>query len=66
MRYIMTNLDHERLTIAVDVTRQARVTCSTAFGYCLKREAFGKTLMDQPVIHNRLTRVGAELKTLQA
>ncbi|PYI03968.1 putative acyl-CoA dehydrogenase [Aspergillus sclerotiicarbonarius CBS 121057] len=66
MRMIMTNFNHERLSIAVGVTRQARVALSSAFQYCLKREAFGKTLMDQPVVRHRLAKAGAELETLWA
>lgn len=66
MRIIMTNFNHERLVIAVGATRQARVALSTAFGYCLKREAFGKTLMDQPVVRHRLAKAGAELETMYA
>jgi acyl-CoA dehydrogenase len=66
MRYVMTNFNHERLTIAVGVARQARVALSAAFEYCMKREAFGKTLMDQPVVRHRLAKAGAELETLQA
>lgn len=66
MRYIMTNFNHERLTIAVGVTRQARVGLAAAFEYCLKREAFGKTLMDQPVVRHRLAKAGAELETMWA
>ncbi|KAK2756522.1 hypothetical protein FQN54_005415 [Arachnomyces sp. PD_36] len=66
MKYIMTNFNHERLSIAVGVTRQARVALSTAFEYCLKREAFGKVLMDQPVVRHRLAKAGAELETLSA
>lgn len=66
MRIIMTNFNHERLTIAVSVTRQARVALSTAFQYCLKREAFNKTLMDQPVVRHRLAQAGAELETMHA
>jgi acyl-CoA dehydrogenase len=66
MKMIMNNFNHERLTIAVGVTRQARVTLSTAFAYCLKREAFGKTLMDQPVVRHRLAKAGAELETMWA
>lgn len=50
MRYIMTNFNHERFNIVVNVTRQSRVALSAAFEYCLKREAFGKTLMEQPVV----------------
>ncbi|KAL4756973.1 acyl-CoA dehydrogenase family protein [Aspergillus foveolatus] len=66
MKMIMNNFNHERLTIAVGVTRQARVALSTAFSYCLKREAFGKTLMDQPVVRHRLAKAGAELETMWA
>jgi acyl-CoA dehydrogenase len=66
MKYIMTNFNHERLTIAVGVTRQARVALSSAFEYCLKREAFGKSLMDQPVVRHRLAKAGAELESLSA
>ena len=66
MRIIMTNFNHERLVIAVGVTRQARVALSAAFSYCLKREAFGKTLMDQPVVRHRLAKAGAELESMWA
>jgi acyl-CoA dehydrogenase len=66
MKYIMTNFNHERLTIAVGVTRQARVALSSAFEYCLEREAFGKSLMDQPVVRHRLAKAGAELESMSA
>lgn len=64
--YILTNFNHERLVIAVGVVRQARVALSAAFSYCLKREAFGKKLMDQPVVRHRLAKAGAELETMYA
>ncbi|MCJ1431373.1 hypothetical protein MMC27_000725 [Xylographa pallens] len=63
MKYIMTNFNHERLTIAIGVTRGARVALAAAFEYCLKREAFGKTLMDQPVVRHRLAKCGAMLES---
>lgn len=66
MKYIMTNFNHERLTIAVGVTRQARVALSAAFEYCLRREAFGKSLMEQPVVRHRLAKAGAELESMSA
>ncbi|KAL2003421.1 hypothetical protein VTN02DRAFT_3931 [Thermoascus thermophilus] len=66
MRYIMTNFNHERLVVSVGVTRQARVGLAAAFEYCLKREAFGKKLMDQPVVRHRLAKAGAELETTWA
>ncbi|KAL3472605.1 acyl-CoA dehydrogenase/oxidase [Aspergillus californicus] len=66
MKLVMNNFNHERLTISVGVTRQARVALSSAFAYCMKREAFGKTLMDQPVVRHRLAKAGAELETMWA
>ncbi|KAK5073939.1 hypothetical protein LTR64_006921 [Lithohypha guttulata] len=66
MRYVMTNFNHERLTIAVGVARQSRVALSSAMAYVLKREAFGKALIEQPVVRHRLAKAGAELETLQA
>ncbi|KFZ09251.1 hypothetical protein V501_05657 [Pseudogymnoascus sp. VKM F-4519 (FW-2642)] len=63
MIYIMQNFNHERLTIAIGVNRQSRVALSAAFEYCLKREAFGKCLMDQPVVRHRLAKAGAVLES---
>ncbi|GAB7339075.1 hypothetical protein MBLNU457_5731t1 [Dothideomycetes sp. NU457] len=62
MKYIMMNFNHERMTIAIGATRQARVALSAAFEYCLKREAFGKTLMEQPVVRHRLAKCGIQLE----
>ncbi|EON61393.1 hypothetical protein W97_00607 [Coniosporium apollinis CBS 100218] len=66
MRYIMTNFNHERLQIAIGATRQARVALSAAFEYVMKREAFGKALIEQPVVRHRLAKAGALLESLQA
>ncbi|EKG19592.1 Acyl-CoA oxidase/dehydrogenase type 1 [Macrophomina phaseolina MS6] len=66
MKYIMTNFNHERLTIAIGTTRYARVAVASAMDYVMKREAFGKTLIEQPVVRHRLAKVGAELESLQA
>lgn len=63
MKYIMTNFNHERLTIAVGATRQARVALGSAMEYVMKREAFGKALIEQPVVRNRLARAGALLES---
>ena len=34
--------------------------------YVMRREAFGKTLVEQPVVRHRRAKAGAELETLQA
>ncbi|KAL5319693.1 hypothetical protein ACEPPN_012749 [Leptodophora sp. 'Broadleaf-Isolate-01'] len=62
MKFIMQNFNHERLTISISVNRISRVALSDAFDYCMKREAFGKTLMDQPVVRHRLAKCGADLE----
>lgn len=59
MQYIMTNFNHERLSISIGATRQSRVAVSTAFEYVMKREAFGKPLIEQPVVRHRLAKAGA-------
>ena len=63
MKYIMTNFNHERLTISIGATRQARVALAAAFEYVLRREAFGKTLVEQPVVRHRLAKAGALLES---
>ncbi|KAF1972865.1 short-chain specific acyl-CoA dehydrogenase mitochondrial precursor [Bimuria novae-zelandiae CBS 107.79] len=63
MRYIMTNFNHERLTIAIGATRSARVALAAATEYVMKREAFGKALFEQPVVRQRLARCGAMLES---
>lgn len=66
MKMITRNFNHERLAISIGVVSSARAALSAAFAYVLKREAFGKPLMDQPVIRNRLARAGAELESISA
>ena len=64
MKYAMSNFNHERMAVCVSVTRQSRVALDATFKYCLKREAFGKPLMEQPVVRKRLAKCGAEIETL--
>ncbi|KIW84654.1 hypothetical protein Z517_00042 [Fonsecaea pedrosoi CBS 271.37] len=66
MKMITNNFNHERLAIVVGITRISRVALSAAFEYVMKREAFGKPLIEQPVVRNRLARCGAELESLSA
>ncbi|CEJ94345.1 hypothetical protein VHEMI09883 [[Torrubiella] hemipterigena] len=66
MKMIMRNFNHERLTICLGSARTARVAISAAFAYVLKREAFGKPLMDQAVVRHRLAKCGAEVEELSS
>jgi acyl-CoA dehydrogenase len=63
MRYVMTNFNHERMSIAVAMARLCRVALSSAFAYVLKREAFGAPLVAQPVVRHRLAKAGALLES---
>ena len=45
------------------VTTQARVALAAGFEYVMKRYAFGKPLIDQPVVRYRLGKAIAELET---
>ncbi|XP_014550944.1 hypothetical protein COCVIDRAFT_114175 [Bipolaris victoriae FI3] len=62
----MTNFNHERLMIYIGVTRQARVALSSAFKYVTQRKAFKKTLIEQPVVRNRLARCARKLEAHSA
>lgn len=68
MKYVMNNFNHERMFISVGVTRQARVTLSAAFAYCLKREAFGKVrswFTRQPILGSSFP-VATDMSSLAA
>lgn len=66
MTYIMTNFNHERISICLGVTRQCRTALSTAFEYVMKREAFGKPLINNAVVRHRLAGAGAQLEAYSA
>lgn len=63
MKYLMSNFNHERLSIAIGTTRAARVALASAFEYCLQREAFGSPLINQAVVRHRLAKCGALLES---
>ncbi|KAJ3044139.1 hypothetical protein HDV00_003243 [Rhizophlyctis rosea] len=51
---IMYNFNHERMGIAIQSNRFARVCVEEAMRYAHKRKTFGKKLIDHPVIRNKL------------
>lgn len=62
LKYVLTNFNHERLSMVISATVQARKVLSTAFAYTSRREAFGSRLIDQPVVRHRLAKAGAALE----
>ncbi|KAJ3056228.1 hypothetical protein HK097_007711 [Rhizophlyctis rosea] len=51
---IMYNFNHERMGIAIQSNRFARVCIEECMRYAHKRKTFGKKLIDHPVIRNKL------------
>ncbi|KAM3418711.1 hypothetical protein BST61_g4688 [Cercospora zeina] len=66
LQYFVSNVNHERLLLAASAVRFARTALSTAFKYATERRAFGKTLLDQPVVRHRFAKAGAELEGYSA
>lgn len=62
----MVNFNHERLWIAFQAIRGCRVALEDAFSWALKREAFDKTLIEQPVVRNKFGNCGRMVESLQS
>lgn len=62
----MVNFNHERLWIAFQAIRGCRVALEDAFAWAIKREAFDKTLVEQPVVRNKFGNCGRMVEALQA
>lgn len=53
-KYIMVNFNHERLNLACQTARMARVCFEESMKFAHKRKTFGKKLIEHPVIRNKL------------
>jgi alkylation response protein AidB-like acyl-CoA dehydrogenase len=62
----MVNFNHERLWIAFQAIRGCRVALEDAFSWAIKREAFDKTLIEQPVVRNKFGNCGRMVESLQS
>ena len=65
-RYTMTNFNHERLWIAFQGIRGCRNAINDTMAWALKREAFGKTLIEQPVVRYKFGNMARQIEALQA
>lgn len=65
-RQTMVNFNHERLWIAFQAVRGCRIALHDAFQWALKREAFDKKLIEQPVVRNKFGNMGRQVESLQA
>lgn len=65
-KYTMSNFNHERLWIAFQALRGSRICLEDAMSWCQKREAFGKTLIEQPVVRHKFGHMARQVDALQA
>lgn len=65
-KQIMFNFNHERWLIVQNLIGQARAALTDTFLWARQRKIFGKALIDQPVIRNKLTAAAAELEAVQS
>jgi alkylation response protein AidB-like acyl-CoA dehydrogenase len=61
-KYIMTNFNKERYTMAVDCNRKARTCLSTALAYAHDRETFGQPLINHQIIRHKIVTLAREVE----
>src|SRR5207248_11408210 len=62
----MHNFNHERMGIAIQASRFARVCYEEAMKYAHKRKTFGKRLIDHAVIRNKLAHMARQIEATHA
>lgn len=65
-KQVMYNFNHERWLITNQLIGLARVALKDTFMWTKQRQIFGKFLIDQPVIRNKLASAAAALESTQA
>ncbi|SCV74312.1 BQ2448_6744 [Microbotryum intermedium] len=63
---IMSNFNPERIGIAIQCTRFARVCLEESIKYASKRKTFGVLLRDHPVIRAKLANMASRIESTQA
>ena len=65
-KYTMSNFNHERLWVAFQALRGARTCLQDTMDWCNKREAFGITLIEQPVVRHKFGHMARQVDGLQS
>ncbi|CAD7938279.1 unnamed protein product [Amoebophrya sp. A25] len=65
-KYIMSNFNHERMSICYMTNRFARVCLEESVKFANKRKTFGKKLVDHPVIRWKLAEMARMIESNQA
>jgi len=63
---IMKNFNHERWMLSVKMLSRARKVTEECFQWALQRQVFGKTLISQPVIQEKLARMVTRVQSASA
>lgn len=63
---IMSNFNHERWMIAVICVYRARLCTEEVFKWAMQRKVFGKPLVEQPVIREKLAQSFAGIESITA
>lgn len=63
---IMVNFNHERWSLAAQTIRFARVCLEESISYAMKRETFGKKLIQHPVIRFKIAEMARMVEASQA
>ena len=62
---IMFNFNHERLWLACTSLRMARVSVEDAYAHALRRETFGKRLIENQVILTKFAEMARQIEPIQ-
>lgn len=65
-KIIMKNFNHERWQIVIQANRFARVCLEEALKFAQRRRAFGKLLIEQPVIRAKIAEMGRHITATHA
>ncbi|CZS98527.1 uncharacterized protein RAG0_07225 [Rhynchosporium agropyri] len=66
IQVILSNFNHERWMMVCAVTRMSRLVTEECMKWSNQRLVFGKTLMDQPVIRQKLAKMISHVEANQA
>ncbi|KAI9499666.1 acyl-CoA dehydrogenase/oxidase [Zychaea mexicana] len=63
---IMSNFNHERWVMLAGATQGGRLAVEECFKWAMQRKVFGKRLIDQPVIRNKLAKMIASVESVHS
>ncbi|KAI9016898.1 acyl-CoA dehydrogenase/oxidase [Hyaloraphidium curvatum] len=65
-KVLMTNFNHERILICINVNRQSRVCYQEALHYAHRRKTFGKFLIEHGVIRDKFAQMARQIEATHA